>query len=96
MLRLLCTNPTWEEVREHSQGQKKEHTQEAVLVDISLFGEGRKQLYTEWPVGYVIDCGKNSKGVSFVYVGASEARGRNIIRSYRKYRKARLGCFSIK
>lgn len=65
-------------------------------MDISLFGEGRKQLHTEWPVGYVIDCGRDSKGVSFVSVGAAEARGRNIIRSYRKYRKARPGCFSIK
>lgn len=83
-------------MRQHSQGQRKEHTQEAVLVDISLFGEGRRQLYTEWPVGYVVDCGKNSKGVSFVYVGAAETRGRSIIRSCRKYRKARLGCFSIK
>ena len=81
MLRLLCTSPTWEEVGEYSQGQRKEHTQEAALVDISLIWRGQETVthWEEWPVGYVIDCGKNSKGVPFVYVGAAETRGRNII-----------------
>lgn len=42
MLRLLCTSPTWEEVGEHSQGQRKEHTQEAVSVGISLICRGQE------------------------------------------------------
>lgn len=42
MLRLLCMSPTWEEVGEHSQGQRKEHTQEAVLVDISHIWRGQE------------------------------------------------------